>query len=566
MKFSVTNHKVRNLSRISKVANILIQNGFEDFVVSTGLNRFLPDGYKSNADKPSESLNRWQRIRAAIEQLGPTMIKFANYLSCRPDILPQQLLTEFASMQTGVEPFGKSVAIKIFEQATKLSVDKVFSYFDNYSFFCEGYGCSFRAKLLTGEDVAVKVLMPNAKTVVLTDLTLIRDFVSLTESYLISIGIHRPLEIVDMFEDSILPQLDFRNEADMIRRFAMAYQKKSGLVVPQVFSRFTTEQTIVTEYFNAVDAADSFEFTSWGINRKSTADNFLKIFVSGLLETGVFHCSPSTSIVAVLPDGRIALSDFSYTEMLTSEQRSYLCDVVAALSTRNSRVLSESLRKLAVGGEIDDYQIFRNEIQRLADDLAYLADDVFFMRQFSFGISRIAYSQKLSLPREVLEAFSALASAESVAREIYPKVSVPELFKPYGTKLFLEKFTPDKVKSRVSQNLSQAADLLETSPLELSVILKKLRHGKLTANHKVIGLGFLIKKLDTAVNKLVYAIIIAALIIGSSMLMLSDSGIYKILGFPLASIIGYALALVLAISLLTYTVRNRFSNKENIDS
>ena len=224
------------------------------------------------------------------------------------------------------------------------------------------------------------------------------------------------------------------------------------------------------------------------------------------------------------------------------------------------------MRKLAIGGEIDDYQIFRTEIQRLADDLAYLDVGDFFMRQFSFGISRIAYRQKLSLPREVLEAFSALADAENVACKIYRGIFVPEFFKPYGTRLFLDKFSPDKMKSRVSQNLSQAADLLETSPLELSIILKKLRHGKFTANHRIVGMNFFIKKIDTVVNKLVYAVIIAALIIGSSVLMLSDIDFYKIFGFPLASIIGYALALILAISLLTYTLRNRFTNKDNFEN
>ncbi|MCQ2974024.1 MAG: AarF/ABC1/UbiB kinase family protein [Bacteroidales bacterium] len=555
---------VRNLSRISKVVNILIQNGFEGFVSSTGLRSFLSNDRKAPfGEKKDVLLNRWQRIRMVIEELGPTMIKFANYLACRPDILPEPLISEFSHINHVDEPFSKVQAVDFFEKATNIKVDNAFSYFDSTCCFSEGFGRTFRAKLISGEDVAVKVLMPNAETTVQTDITLIRDVVSLIENYLVKHGIVNPLELVNMFEEQIIPELDLRNEANMIGRFKKAYSKADSLIVPKVYTEFSTKETLVTDYYNSLSIKSGVDFSTWGVSRKDTADKFLQTYISGLLQTGVFHSSPRRSVVAVLPNGKISFSDYASTGMLTSDQRILVNDATASLIARNSRVLSESLRKLSVGGEIDDYQTFRTEIQYLADNLFYMEDSSSYMNEFSLGMMRIAYRHKLLLPREVVCAFTSLAAAENVAVSINPDISIAKYFKPYSTKLFMERFSPDRLKSKLNQNISQASDLLENSPLDLSLILKKLRKGEFTANHKIVGMGFFVKKVDTAANKLVYAIMIAALIIGASIITVLGENMYTILGFPVPALIGFALALILSLSLLFYTIRNRFGSRGN---
>ena len=560
---AITQRRVRNWSRISKVVNILIQNGFESVVASTGLRRFLPNDRRFNASDGGSTENRWARIRHVVEELGTTMIALANYLACRPDILPEPLISEFAKISFADEPFGKAQAVDIFEKSTGCKAKNVFSYFDSSCFFAEGFGRTFRAKLLSGEDVAVKVLNPDATTAVQTDLTLIRDIVSLIENFLVNHGINNPKQLVNNFEEMLIPELDLRNEANMIGRFRKAYAKAGSFVVPRVYGAYTTEHTIVTDYFNSINVKSQSEFLSWGVSARDTADKFMKTVVSGMLETGVFHSSPRNSVVAVLPDGRVSFLDFASTGMLTTDQRLYVCDVTAALVARNSRILSESLRKLAVGGEIDDYQQFRIEIQYLADNLYYMEESSTYMQEFSLGIMRVAYKHKLMLPRNVVSAFTSLAAAERVAVSVYAGFNMADYLKPFSKKLFLDRLSPERLKSRLNQNLSQASDLLENSPLELSLILKKLRRGEFTANHRISGLGFLIKKFDTAANKLVYAVIIAALVIGASIITVLGQDMYTIFGFPIAAIIGYTVALLLSLSLLFYTIRNRFGSRGN---
>ena len=556
--------RVRNLNRIGKVVNILIQNGFESVVATTGLRRFLPSDRRISDKDSQESVNRWQRIRQVVEQLGPTMVAFADYLACRPDILPEPLITELAKMQPQIEPLGKSQALSLFEKATSLKSKNIFTYFDSASSFAEGFGRTFRAKLFSGEDVSVKVLMPDAVTVVQTDITLIRDITSLIENFLVNHGIPNPKQLVDSFEEMIIPELDLRNEANMIGRFRKAYGSSGSFVVPRVHNMYTTATTLVTDYYNSINVKDTAEFSSWGVSQRDTADKFMKTFVTGLLETGVFHTSPRGTVVSVLPDGKLSFSDYASTGMLTTDQRILFCDAAAALVARNSRILSESLRKLSVGGEIDDYQTFRTEIQYLADNLYYMEETSTYMHEFSLGIMRISYRHKLLLPREVVAAFTSLAAAEKVAVSIYSGFYIAGYLKPFSKKLFLERFSPDRIKSRLNQNLSQASDLLESSPLELSLILKKLRRGEFTANHRITGLGFLIKKFDTAANKLVYAVMIAALIVGSSIIaVMAQDSMYSFLGFPIAALIGYAVALILSFSLLFYTIRNRFGSRGN---
>lgn len=555
--------RVRNLGRIGKVVNILLQNGFEGVVETTGLRRFLPNDHRVS-DKDSSLLNRWQRIRRVVEELGPTMMAFADYLACRPDILPEPLITELAKISSSTEPFGKAQAIALFEKATGMKTKNIFTYFDSAPSFAEGFGRTFRAKLISGEDVAVKILVPEAVESVQTDITLIRDIVSLIENFLVNHGIPNPKQLVDLFEETIIPELDLRNEANMIGRFRKAYSGAGSFVVPKVYSLYTTVSTLVTDYYNSINVNNSTEFASWGVSPRDTADKFMKTFVSGLLETGVFHTSPRSTVVSVLPDGKVSFADYASTGMLTTDQRMLVCDAAAALVARNSRILSESLRKLSIGGEIDDYQSFRTEIQYLADNLYYMEESSTYMQEFSLGIMRIAYRHKLMLPREVVASFTSLAAAERVAVSIYSGFNIAGYLKPFSKKLFLERLSPDRLKSRLNQNLSQASDLLENSPLELSLILKKLRRGEFTANHRISGLGFLIKKFDTAANKLVYAVMIASLIVGSSIIaVMGEGSMYSFFGFPIAALVGYAVALILSLSLLFYTIRNRFGSRGN---
>ncbi len=558
MSLKSTSNKA--LDRLNNAVNILIKYGFQSFLVKTGL--VTRKVAQRNFPDIDPSLNRWQRMRLATQDLGPTAVRLAQYLALRPDILPDELIAEFANLEFPKMAITRANAEGIFERFTHLAAAKTFQYFDNQSTLQDGFTATFRAKLLTGEDVAVKILPPDTQTVVQADIALFKRLASLTSGVLEKLGIRNPVAILEDFERTILPELDLGKETDKMRRFNKAYKGMAGFVLPEVFSQYTSTNTLVTYYYNSTSVANASEFVSWGLQQKAVADRFLSIFLSGMLDTGLFLTSPLKEIVRILPDGRIYFADYGTAGLLTSDQRVWINDVLAALSTRNSMVLADSMRKLSYNTEVYDFQLFRNDIQSLADNLYFMESSDYYMREFALGIMRIAYKHKLLIPAEVVSAFSALAIAESITLSITPTSRISEFFKTYGHRLQRDRMQPDRFKSLFNKNITQVSDFLETSPLELSLILKKLRRGEFIANLSLPDSHTFFRRIDVSVNKLSLVILIAVLLIVATMIMVFGQGLYMFMGIPLVSGVTFVIALLLTLWLLIYNARTRYNPKE----
>ncbi len=558
MSLKSTSNKA--LDRLNNAVNILIKYGFQSFLVKTGL--VTRKVAQRNFPDIDPSLNRWQRMRLATQDLGPTAVRLAQYLALRPDILPDELIAEFANLEFPKMSITRANAEGIFERFTHLAAAKTFQYFDNQSTLQDGFTATFRAKLLTGEDVAVKILPPDTQTVVQADIALFKRLASLTSGVLEKLGIRNPVAILEDFERTILPELDLGKETDKMRRFNKAYKGMAGFVLPEVFSQYTSTNTLVTYYYNSTSVANASEFVSWGLQQKAVADRFLTIFLSGMLDTGLFLTSPLKEIVRILPDGRIYFADYGTAGLLTSDQRVWINDVLAALSTRNSMVLADSMRKLSYNTEVYDFQLFRNDIQSLADNLYFMESSDYYMREFALGIMRIAYKHKLLIPAEVVSAFSALAIAESITLSITPTSRISEFFKTYGHRLQRDRMQPDRFKSLFNKNITQVSDFLETSPLELSLILKKLRRGEFIANLSLPDSHTFFRRIDVSVNKLSLVILIAVLLIVATMIMVFGQGLYMFMGIPLVSGVTFVIALLLALWLIIYNARTRYNPKE----
>ena len=548
------------LDRLNNAVNILIKYGFQSILVKTGL--VTRKVTQRNFPDIDPSLNKWQRMRLATQDLGPTAVRLAQYLALRPDILPDELISEFAHLEFPKLTITKAEAESIFEKFTHRAAAKTFQYFDNQSTLQDGFTATFRAKLLTGEDVAVKILPPDTQSVVLADIALFKRLASLTSGVLEKLGVNNPVALIEDFERTILPELDLSKEADKMRRFTKAYKGLSSFVVPELFPQYTSTNSLVTYYYNSTSVANASEFVAWGLQQKAVADRFLSIFISGMLDTGLFLATPLKEIIRVLPDGRIHFADYGTAGLLTSDQRVWINDVVAALSTRNSMVLADSMRKLSYNSEVYDFQLFRNDIQSLADNLYFMESTDYYMREFAMGIMRIAYKHKLLIPAEVVSAFNALAIAENITLSITPTSRIAEFFKTYGNRLLRDRMQPDRFKTLFNKNMTQVSDFLEVSPLELSLILKKLRRGEFVANLSIKESPTFFRRIDVSINKLCYVIIIAVLIISATLIMVFGQNLYMFMGIPLASGIAYALALIMALWLLIYNARTRYNSEK----
>ncbi len=555
---------VSNINRLTQVINTLAKYSFEDIVTSTALKRFVPTNRQLSwrrQDKLVFEYTRWERIRMVIEELGPTYIKFAQVLSNRPDILPVALIKEFEKLQNQVPPFPTPLARTIIEKELEKPIDEVFSYFDNLTIGAASIGQVHRAKLKNGKDVVVKVQRPGIFKKVKTDLALMHEFVKLTENYFINNGILNPLEIVETFEQTMLRELDYTTEVRSIEQFRNIYKYYPKLHIPEPQSELCTKRVLTLEFISGCKINDVQQLNLWGINPKTIAEEGMKVYLKQIFDVGFFHADPHPGNILIKPDGNIALIDFGMVGKLTRNQKFAFAGIMLSLSNRDAKGMASNLRRLASNSEINDLQKFENELEELIEDFVVLDVGEMNMRDLTGRLQKVIYNYKLELPGNIFLILRAFSILEGIGKELHPKFRFLDSLKPYGVRINAEQFSPKNMRSELNFAISQFASLLYTSPVDIKYILKKLRTGEFYSHIEHHGLEYPLKKLDSIANRFVFTVLIAALLLSSSIIYNSPSAIHaaKIFNIPYISFIGYTISVVLSIILML----NIFRGKRN---
>jgi len=545
--FMFFNNTIENISRIRKLVEVIAKYGFEDFVVSTGLNKILtPKSKLKNqpADEQQFTNTRWERIRLIMEELGPTYIKLGQMLSNRPDLVPEPLIKELEKLLDKVPPFTTEVAKEIIEEELKKSVKEVFIYFDDKPIGSASIGQVHRARLISGEDVVVKVQRPNAKKQVAADLSLIREFVKLTENYFIKAGILNPLDIVDTFAKSLQNELDYFTEARNLEQFRTLYKDFDNLYIPKPFRDLTTNRVLTIEFISGCKVNDLPTLKSWGIRPPDIAKKGLDIYLRQIFEVGVFHADPHPGNILVKPNGRIALIDFGMVGKLVQSQKYAFAGVFISLAKKDAKSMATNLRRLAIDHEIGDMRAFEYDLNDLIQDYGVLASDDVGVRDFTARLQKLAYKYKLQIPGVIFLIMRSLAILEGTTKQLDPKFDVLENIKPYGLKLLAEQYSLKNVSDEVSNTISQVFTLFYNLPLEVRDIVKQVRKGKIVLNTKQVGFEANLRQQDFIANRLVMAIIIGSLIIASSISYGSSFGkeIPGLFGIPYFSLFCFLFA------------------------
>jgi ubiquinone biosynthesis protein len=224
----------RNIGRTREILGILIKWGFEDLIINSTLRNLVPESTRikwMRDEKPVMEYTRYERIRMAAADLGPTFVKLAQILSNRPDIIPEGLVKEFEKLQDQVPPFEFEQAKRIVEREINQKLEDVFEWFDEKPLASASIGQVHKAKLKTGELVVVKVQRPDVADTIDRDMQIIKDVVHRADRYLKKQGILQADEVVRTFERSILKELDYRNEARNIERFRTTYKFRTDFYI-----------------------------------------------------------------------------------------------------------------------------------------------------------------------------------------------------------------------------------------------------------------------------------------------------------------------------------------------
>jgi len=543
--------------------SVFVKYGFEDLIANSTLRNLVPEALRlkwMRQEQPALQYSRFERIRMAAEELGPTFVKLAQVLSNRPDIIPDGLVKEFEKLQDRVPPFDAETARSIVELEIGRPLEEVFKWFNDVPLASASIGQVHRACLIDGTEVVVKVQRPDVQAIVERDLQLLQEIVKRADRYLRKQGVLNAQDIVNVFERSMSKELDYSNEARNIQKFREFYKDRKDFYIPRVYRKYSTDKVLVIEFVSGCKFTDKKQLREWGLDIKKTVETGLNIYLAQIFEYGYFHADPHPGNVLVRKDGTICLIDFGMVGQLSKRDKVAFANVFVAMAKEDARKMALSMKKLAISDNVKDMRALETDLQALIDDYATLDVSEASIAELTAQLQKVMLRYQMVVPAGIFLIFRALAILEGIGKIMYPQLKTYDYIKPYGRKIVEEQLSPENIWSEIQYRGEQISSFLSGIPVDLKEIMQQARSGKIHFEVELQGYGYLLKKLDSITNRLVITFIICALIIGSSITATVPfpERYMTQYGLPYWSVLGYIIAGVLCLVLLYAIVRRRF--------
>ena len=315
-KIGIIGRTYRHLNRYRQILAVFFKYGFGDLVELLRIEQYIEIGLQLISSKRRErleKLTRAQRVRLALEELGPTFIKLGQVLSTRPDLVPVEFVLELSRLQDKVpaSPYPQIREIVVSELGKP--PEDLFAAFDTTPFASASIGQVHRARLHDGEAVAVKVQRPGIGKVIEVDLEIMLHLATLMERHVEEMALHRPVTIVKEFAKSLERELDYTIEATAMERTARQFLDDPTVYIPRVFRDTTTGRVITMEYVDGIKVSEVDRLDAAGLDRKCITDRGADLLLRQIFQFGFFHADPHPGNIFVLPDNVICLIDFGIT-------------------------------------------------------------------------------------------------------------------------------------------------------------------------------------------------------------------------------------------------------------
>jgi ubiquinone biosynthesis protein len=546
----------RRFRRYHQIINILVRNGFGGLLESLKLRRAFGRRRQAIDGLPS---TRAKRLRLALEELGPTFIKVGQMLSTRPDIVPLDIFQELQRLQDQVPPVDTAEILSEIESELKSSVEETFSDFDKKPMAAASIGQVHRARLKTGEKVAVKVQRPNIRKTIEEDIDILRTLARLAERHLPDAELYDPVGVVNEFARYIRQELDYTLEGRSMERFARNFADDDTVYIPKVYWNLTSGRVLTMEMIDGIKVSQVEKLRKSGFDTRRIAVKGAEIYLKQIFIHGFFHGDPHPGNIIVMPGEVIGLMDFGIVGRLSPEMATRLNNALIAIIRKDSVKITEELLQIDQvdeGADIDDLQ---RDMAELVDKYYGVSLNQFQVSELVREIGEISAKYRIRTNRQLSLLGKVLAGMEGVGRQLDPDFHIAPLMEPFVRSLIAQRMSPKEILRRSTQIAKDYADLIVALPQDLRVALEKARTGKLRIEFKHVGLENIVPELERSTSRLAFAMIIAALVVGSAVLVQSDV-IPPLFGIPMGIVIGALGYLVAAISgfwLLITIIRNR---------
>lgn len=553
------NRNIRSLGRYRQILGTLLKYGFGQvldqlqirFIVQRSRRIFSGGRQIRAARRQTPAV----RLRLAMEELGPTFIKFGQLLSTRPDILPPEYITEFSRLQDDLPPVPFA---QIHQQITKelgQPLDRLFSHFEMTSLATASIAQVHHARLLDGKKVAVKIRRPDIEHIIATDLDILMSLAHLAEHHLPALHIYNPVALVKEFRRSVQRELNFTREGHTLERFADNFAEDSTFHVPRMYRELSGETVLTMEFIEGIKVSDFARLRNAGYDLSTIAHHGADALLKQVLIHGLFHGDPHPGNIFVMPGPVVCFLDYGMVGRLDRTLKYQLIDLLFGILERD---VEKVTRLLLESGEMDEEPLLtdlKKVVSDFIDDYYEVPLQEIHTGHLLTDLINIFVQFHISVPPDLLILARALITMEGIGRQLDPGFNMVGHLKPFMERLARERLTPSYLAKEFNDVAGDYGMLLRRLPRDVRTLLLRMNRNRLKINLEHRGLNQLITDLDKSSNRLSFSMLISALIVGSSLIMQVDKG-PSVMGFPVLGFLGYTIAAVLGLWLAVAILRS----------
>lgn len=461
-----------------------------------------------------------EHLRMALGELGATFIKLGQALSTRPDLLPQEYIDQFAKLQDAAPAVPIELICEIVCAELGQRPEVLFAQFDPQPLASASIGQVHAGRLKDGRRVIIKVQRPGVAAQIELDLEILSGMAEWAEAHTAFGRDYNLPALVDEFAYTLRDELDYQREGHNADRFLRNFASDAGVYIPQVQWEFTTYRVLTIERAEGIKIADMSALDEAGINRRTVAENAVRVMLREVFEFGFFHADPHPGNFFVQPDGSIALIDFGMVGRLDDRLKDALLRVGLAVSRQDAARMVDEFCALGVAGGRVKRPALQRDLDHLLGRYSGLPIKELAAAQVTHEIMTIALRHRLQLPAEMVMLLRVIAMSEGLGARLDPDFRLFEFAAPYLQQFWIERNSPTALAKRLVQSTLDAAELGVDLPQRIARLLSQVERGDLAFDVRHEGLGDFTRQLQRMVNRLALTILLSATIVALGLLMI----------------------------------------------
>ena len=535
--------ELEKIKRIKKLADVLMKYGFEEILSRSELEKRLPKRIvRRNREKIKDIKSRtiYERVRMALEEMGPAYVKFGQMLSNRNDILPEEMISELQKLQDKVEIQEVDIRKKLVEELNIIP-EEYFQSIDEEPMASASIGQVFRAVLKNGEKVVLKVRRDNIDNVVETDLIIMKDMAKFLEKYDVNAKNMNLLYIVESFENMLKKELSLINERKNIERFENNFKENEHIHVPVVYKELSNNRILCMEFIEGIKITDKEKIEKTGFNPKEIASLGLELYIKQVMKYGFFHADPHPGNIFLGKDGKLIFIDFGAMGTLYPYEIELLEELTLNFLQKDVKKMIATIKELALGYNISDEKRLERGFYDILSMVDWTSLEEINLVEIMERVKTLLSQNQVLLSEDVYLLVKGIGQIEGIGRHLNPQLNIMQEIGKNAQEIMVKRMSPKYILEKGMGKVGEFSENWLTLPSDLKRLLEKIQNNELKHRHELVGF----ENFQKITERLVMGLVVSSLIIGSSILVLANMpphingiSVLGILGFVISGILG----------------------------